>query len=340
MGPLRPTLAFACILATTASLHAQPAPSAEPVPQAGATNSANDAEYDDLVQKALAEYARGNFPEAKVFFTRAHALRPSARTLRGLGLTAYEMRDYVEASSALRQALDSQEKPLTAEMRTKVEQTLKEAEAFVAQYKLTVQPETATLQVDSKPPVLRDGQLLLNPGSHLVTAEAEDFEFLSRNVVVQGGERGTLKLVLVPLPDQAAAAAEPEPAPPPQAAPAVEEESSWNTQRTVAVGLGIGGIIAAGIGTTFGVMAANEDSASDKGCVGNECDADGYEHRDNALSHAEVATISFIVSGALIAAGVVVYLTAPPSGEEEAPAAGLAPAFAPGAAGMSLTGRF
>jgi hypothetical protein len=337
MGPLRPTLAIVCILASAASVHAQPGPSGEPVPQGGARNAADDAEYDDLVQKALAEYGRGNFPEARVFFTRAHALRPSARTLRGLGLAAYEMRDYVEASSALRQALDSQEKPLTAEMRTKVEQTLKEADGFVAQYKLILQPETATLQVDSKPPVLRDNLLLLNPGSHLVTAEADGFEFLSRNVIVQGGERGTLKLVLVPLPVLAAAPAQPEP-PPPAPPPPPAEESSWNAQRTVGVGLGIGGIVAAGIGTTFGVMAANEKSEQDE-CMDGECEQDHY---DKAMSHATVATVSFIVSGALIAAGVVVYLTAPPSGEEDESAAALAlaPVVALGEAGMSLTGRF
>jgi hypothetical protein len=291
------------------------------------------------VEKALAEYGRGNFPEARVFFIRAHELRPSARTLRGLGLAAYEMRDYVEASNALRQALDSQQKPLTAEMRVKVEQTLNEADAFVAQYNVVMHPESATLQVDSKPPVLRDGLLLLNPGSHLVTAEAPNFEFLSRDVIVQGGERGTLRLALVPLPALVSVPAEPQP--PPRSAPPADE-SSWNTQRTVAVGLGIGGIVAAGIGTTFGVMAANENSASDEGCMGDECNDEGYDHRDTALKHANIATISFIVSGALLAAGVVVYLTAPPSGEEEAPAAGLAltPVVASNGGGLSMIGRW
>jgi hypothetical protein len=342
MSPLRPTalfvcMVFVCMLASAAHLHAQPAPNSEPVPQASASNP-DDAQYDELVQKALAEYGRGNFPEAKVFFARAHELRPSARTLRGLGLAAYEMRDYVEASGALRQALDSQEKPLTAEMRSKVEQTLEEADGFVARYELMVEPGAVTLQVDSRAPVLRHNLLLLNPGSHVITAEAENYEFFSRTVVVQGGERGTLKLVLNPLPNPAPAAAGPELAPPPPKPAPPVERSGWNTQRSVALGLGIGGIVAAGIGTTFGLMAASENSKSEEDCMKNQCQPAGYEHRDTALSRATASTVSFVVSGVLIAAGVVVYLTAPAG--EQAPALALAPAFAPDAAALSLTGRF
>jgi hypothetical protein len=61
--------------------------------------------YRDLVAEATREFSAGNFAEARTLFEQAHAAKPSARTLRGLGLTAYELRRYVQAVSELEAAL-------------------------------------------------------------------------------------------------------------------------------------------------------------------------------------------------------------------------------------------
>lgn len=329
------------VLGASPQLHAQS--------RAQAPANASDAEYSALIDRAAHEYERGNWPEAKVFFVRAHAMRPSARTLRGLGLTSYEMRSYVEACDFLRLALDSRERPLTDKLRTQAETALSEASAFIARYRVSLEPKAATLKVDDRPPVLREGTLWLDPGTHLISAELQGWKTLTRSVLVQGGEQGELRLSLEP---SDAIAAQPRNA----AAPGEElagtsratadrsardtPSAFWNTQRTIALGLGIGGVIGAGIGSTYGLLAAHEHSESEKGCNAQaQCDAPGYAHGRKALERARVSTISFIASGALLAAGAVVFFTA--GGDERpTPAVSLLPELGPANAGVTLAGRW
>src|SRR5262249_43441282 len=58
-----------------------------------------------LIADAVAEYDAGHFEEARALFRRAQAEAPSARTLRGIGMASFELRDYVEADRALAAAL-------------------------------------------------------------------------------------------------------------------------------------------------------------------------------------------------------------------------------------------
>jgi hypothetical protein len=83
---------------------------------AQSTPKADSAEYRELIRKALEEYELGNWAEAKLFFSDAHRLFPNARTLRGLGLVAYSLRDYVSATDQLVQSLSSNVRPLTKEL--------------------------------------------------------------------------------------------------------------------------------------------------------------------------------------------------------------------------------
>ena len=49
------------------------------------TASAQESEYDRLLDDAVAEFGQGHWTEALAFFGRAHAILPNARTLRGMG---------------------------------------------------------------------------------------------------------------------------------------------------------------------------------------------------------------------------------------------------------------
>src|SRR5262245_44240118 len=75
-------------------------------PRAQAQASGGDAAaYRSAVDDAVSEFAAGRFEEARALFKRAHQLSPNARTLRGLGMTAFELRAYVQAIRELRAAL-------------------------------------------------------------------------------------------------------------------------------------------------------------------------------------------------------------------------------------------
>ncbi|MCZ7679746.1 MAG: sigma 54-interacting transcriptional regulator [Sandaracinaceae bacterium] len=70
-----------------------------------------EAQYRALIEEAVVEFDAGRFPEARSLFLRAHDLAPNARTLRGVGMASFEMRDYVEAYRALSSSLDETVRP-------------------------------------------------------------------------------------------------------------------------------------------------------------------------------------------------------------------------------------
>ena len=54
---------------------------------------ASTTEYEAMITDGLAEFQAQRYAEARALFERAHALSPNARTLRGIGMVAFEMRD-------------------------------------------------------------------------------------------------------------------------------------------------------------------------------------------------------------------------------------------------------
>jgi tetratricopeptide (TPR) repeat protein len=155
---------------------------AEPVTQPATS-------YEDTIRHAVEEYSLGHWTEARFFFARAHALNPNARTLRGLGLTCYESRNYVEAIGYFKQALTSNEQPLTDKMRADLTQLLQQSEQFVTRVIVTLDPSTADLEVDHVPRELAaDGVLLLDPGEHQLSASAEGHHPVQQTLNAAGGE--------------------------------------------------------------------------------------------------------------------------------------------------------
>lgn len=174
----------------------------------------DSAVYRDLVDHALSEFKLENWPEARLLFRRAHELNPNARTLRGIGVVSYEMRDYVPAVVALTEALADQRQPLTPAQRKECEELLARAQTFVASFSLRLLPATATFKVDGAQPTKDSGgRLLLSFGEHAIEAAAPDYESVTKRLVVEGNEHGVLEIVL-------------QPAKPPAATPALASAAS------------------------------------------------------------------------------------------------------------------
>jgi hypothetical protein len=277
-----------------------------------------DAEYDQLIEKAVVEFNLGHWGEAKAFFVRAHQLRPNARTFRSLGLTSYEQRLYVDALGYFQSALLSEQTPLTAAQREQVSHQLAEVRSFVTRVRLTLEPSTLSLHVDGKDPIYdQDGQLLLDPGEHELSAEAAGHEPQVRALTAHGAEQIELKLSLTPL--LLTAAVEPprvpEPLPLPEPRRAEPSSGTWlGTPQWVGIGLAGGGVVAAAVGGVFSLLATNANSDSKRSCTATRCDDTGRAYRETALARADVATGSFIAAGVLVAAGAVSFF-AIPSGE-------------------------
>lgn len=165
--------------------------------QTADSDKARSEEYQSLVQQALHEYQLGNFNEAKVFFGRAHALSPNARTLRGLGMSSYELRNYVEAIDYFQRSLSSNERPLTLQMHGELSQLLNQARSFVTRVRLRLVPNDAELRVDTRTiPREPDGSVLLDPGTHELTIEAPAHETVTRTIRTNGAETLSLNVTL------------------------------------------------------------------------------------------------------------------------------------------------
>jgi tetratricopeptide (TPR) repeat protein len=205
--------------------------------------------YSDAIKQALEELDANNLPEALAEFRRAHEIFPNARSLRGMGMVEFDLRDYEHAASHLEQALASEVKPLSGKLRSETEGLLERALRYLGEIRVVTDPQDATVLVDGSPAQLRaDGTLLLNPGDHVIEVSAAGRARDRRNVQVSGGERRQLMISLSKV-DRAAQAAESTAAVPLSPEPAQSERQpvyrKWWVWTLVAVAVAGGATTAA-----------------------------------------------------------------------------------------------
>ena len=158
---------------------------------------AESRQYSALLEEAVSEYDARRYEEARALFKKAHEISPNARTLRGIGMASFELREYVEALRALEGALSAKRRPLTSTQRQQVQSLADRARAFVGRFVVALSPREAVLHVDGAPAILEeDGSLLLSFGHHQLIAEAPGRVAENREVSVIGGERQSLDLKL------------------------------------------------------------------------------------------------------------------------------------------------
>jgi hypothetical protein len=132
--------------------------------------------------------------------------------LRGIGMTSFELRDYVEATHSLAAALHEERRPLTDDQRRQVEGLLARAETFVGHFPLQIRPAAAELLVDGQPAVREpDGSLLLGFGHHRIAARCAACSPTEKvvEVDVAGGEHSEIEIVFAAEAETAAASLSP-----------------------------------------------------------------------------------------------------------------------------------
>lgn len=157
-------------------------------------------EYDRLIREAVSEFDASRWEEARALFEQAHELSPSARTLRGLGMCAFELREYDDAIRLLSEALTDERRPLTRRQITQVEDLVARARAFIGHWRVTLEPPEATLTVDDAPAEPNEaGEIVLSLGLHTFEATLAGYQVERRRVEVHGGEDLEIALVLRPI---------------------------------------------------------------------------------------------------------------------------------------------
>lgn len=209
-----------------------------------AEDAPEPAGYRETIEQALSEYGHQNYEEASTLFSRAHALYPNARTLRGMGMAAFELRRYEESANQLEAALDSKVRPLEGDLRSETSALLTRARGFLAVVNVEIKPTTATLLLDGQP-VKPGNELNLRLGEHVLEVRAEDYRPERRTLRVHGGE--VLRIEISLQSSQLVA--------PPVERPRPLYKNAW-------LWTGVGALLVGGVVT--GVLLAMRDKGGDK----------------------------------------------------------------------------
>ncbi len=215
--------------------------------------------YRALIDEAVTEYEAGHFEESRALFGQAHALLPNARTLRGLGMAEFELRNYAASAGYLERALASQSRPLSGELRAKTETLLERANRFIGRFTLELDPSSAALAVDGEQTDL-DAQrtLVLAAGDHTLEVTAPGRAATHRTLRVRGGERHTLRIALPALSNVAPTAATLPPEPQGRAEISVDTDDGGSVFSSPWFWIALSAVVVGG-GVAVGVVAFGND---------------------------------------------------------------------------------
>lgn len=186
--------------------------------------------YDAAIRAAITAFADKDLGVAMAQFVSAHALSPSARTLRGMGMVAFEQRRFRRAYGHLQAALTDPRRALGAAHRSHVTDLLARSRSFLGVYRLTLAPEGATL-TDNGEPITASGtgELWLPLGRHVIRASADGHVTQQVELEVVGNEEQPLSIHLVPGQDPETAAV---PLEQPVSQPAARDAAAEPTEPT------------------------------------------------------------------------------------------------------------
>jgi hypothetical protein len=163
----------------------------------------------------------------------------------------------------------------------------------------------AKVAVDGAPVASIDQPLDQNPGDHRIEVTPSSGEPISRSVTLREGATERVEIALSGLTGGSG--------------PGSSE--SKGSIVPAAIGLGVGAI-GLGVGAVTGAMALGRVGDIKASCSGNVCPKALEGEAGSAGTLADISTVSFIVGGVGVAAGVVLLILRPGGGSDEASAKG------------------
>jgi hypothetical protein len=262
---------------------------------------------------------KAHFRDAEMALRRSAELDPNPQTNLALAQALLGQHKLIEASKILHAVVDGAP-PKGAPAKKAVDaakKTLADVEGRIPWIQVTVAgpaPGNAKTLVDGQE-TDATSEVPIDPGEHVVAAEADGFERIERKVTIEEGGHQKLNISLT----REAGSASP-------AAATHEDQptSGGGTAVPAVIAFGVGAV-GLGIGAVFGVMAFNEkskaaDSRDEYQRTGSK---DAQLRFQNALSTSKtngtVSTVGFIAGGVGVAAGVVLLLTLSGSSKPSAP---------------------
>lgn len=330
--PQRPLAVAAMSLASVFSLLASGG-------VARAQNASSQAAAQALFDEARALMSQGKFADACPKFAESERLDPGAGTLLNLANCYEKNGQSASAWVTFKDAAAAADVKHRADWSQRARDRAVALEPSLSRLVIQVAPEARAEGLE----VRRDGVAVgpaewgtpipVDPGDHVIEASApRKRRWSSRTRVGATGDRAvvsvpaleddavaTVAVVAPPAVVGPPAVLAPADLAPPSEASHTREGSAQRTAGIVIAGAGLAGVA---VGSVFGVVAMGKVSdANDRCPTGPTCtNADGVRASDDAKSAATVSTIAFVAGGAALAAGAILFFTAPKSGGREAQA--------------------
>lgn len=298
---------------------------------------------DELFARGKAQLAKKQYAQACVTFEKVDALDPGigaklnvARCYQEWGKLASAHRWYSDAEDMAARSGDKR--------APKIKELLGELDPDVPRLTIRVPKGTdldaAAIKLDGE--LITSGlgrKMRVDPGPHVITYRAGGEEKTQTIAIERGGTR-EVKLVLPGEDGEGASSARARDEDAPPAPGRTRRIAGFALMGAAAASLGVAGYLS---------LDARGDyrAALDAHCMGAKdmCSDEGLRITGDARSRANLATVFALVGAAAAAGGLVLYLTAPSSGEPESlsrdvEALYLAPAVGDRAGFVVLGGRY
>lgn len=278
------------------------------------------------------------FDQACAKFAESQRLGPASGTLLNLGECHAKANRMASAWAAFNQTIALARSANQTDREQYAKERIAEIEGSLVKLAIKVEG-TDTKGLVVKRDSVELGQAAwgtpvpVDAGPHVIEASAPGKKTFRTTVDI--GTEKLREIVIPPLEsgEQAPAAAS-------------SDDAGFFTQKRIGLAVGGLGIVSVAVGSVFGIIAVGKNSDAKDNCrTQTLCSPLGLELTDDARSAATLSTVLFVVGGAALTAGAILFFTAPSDAERfERKAAAMrvrfAPTFGARMAGMGAAGEW
>ncbi|HET6148905.1 MAG TPA: PEGA domain-containing protein [Polyangia bacterium] len=339
-----------------------------PLPWATAAKAGSEEPAEKLLRHGIELRKSGNDEQALEAFRAAYALRPTPRARAQVGLAEQALGRWVDAERDLMGAFEPPGDPWIVKNSAVLRGALAAIRHHLGSLQVVGSPAGAHVRVDdrevgvlplARPVRVTAGQVVVSvsaPG-HIEVSRKVDVvaDHLAREAFTLHAEDAAAPRVETspaakrpaPMSRIANRAGAEEPTPPPVDGDDLTKSSEprgTSTVRVWGVAIGAAGVLAAGVGTVFGLQAISKNNQSKVGCPMDVCvdpvrQSASRQERMQAWTDGNRATVAFVVGGVLLATGATMFVLGGAS-EPRAVALQVTPVAGPGQVGLVGVGRF
>lgn len=337
--PARALLPLACLCLLLSGL-----PSAWAQGPAGEPSAADRATAQALFEKARELLQEERYEEACKKLEESQRLDPAPGTQANLA-DCYER--IGKTASAWINFLEVAAKDTKAARAEAAKERAAKLEPKLVRLVILVPHKVDGLEITRDGNLVREPQwgmaLPIDPGKHTLTAKAPGKKTWSQEFEITE-DKPQHELSVAELEDAPVLPKPDKPKPKPDKPEPVEPANDGTINLALALAAGGVGVVGIAVGTAFGVIAMSKNDESFGYCLEsdpNRCDPEGVTLRDEALTAGNISTAGFVIGGVGLAAGLVLWLTAPsaPAGDEadQPPKEEVSVGFVPAIAGEGGT---